>query len=73
MRDRFVETTVKLLVSDPKIVLVLAEISMSTFNDLDLPAEIRNRIINVGIREQLMVGVAAGFAKASITPPPTGS
>ena len=68
MRDRFVETTVKLLVSDPKIVLVLAEISMSTFNDLDLPAEIRDRIINVGIREQLMVGVAAGFAKEGFVP-----
>jgi transketolase len=68
MRDRFVETTVELLASDPKIVLVLAEISMSAFNDLDLPEEIRHRIINVGIREQLMVGVAAGFAKEGYVP-----
>jgi transketolase len=68
MRDRFVETTVKLLSSNSEVVLVLAEISKSAFNDLDLTDGIRNRIINVGIREQLMVGVAAGLAKEGFVP-----
>lgn len=68
MRDRFVETTVKLLRSDPNTVLVLAEISASAFNDLDLSDGIRSRIINVGIREQLMIGVAAGLAKEGFVP-----
>lgn len=68
MRERFVKTSVKLLESDPKTVLVLAEISVSAFNELDLKADVRNRIINVGIREQLMVGVAAGLAKEGLKP-----
>jgi transketolase len=68
MREQFVETTVQLLESDPKAVLVLAEISTSAFNDLDLSDDIRSRIINVGIREQLMVGVAAGLAKEGFVP-----
>jgi transketolase len=68
MRERFVETSIKLLESDPKVVLVLAEISVSAFNNLDLGKGVRDRIINVGIREQLMVGVAAGLAKEGFLP-----
>jgi transketolase len=68
MRDRFVRSTVELLESDPNVVLVLAEISVSAFEGLDLSAGVRDRIINVGIREQLMVGVAAGLAKEGFFP-----
>ncbi len=68
MRARFVETTVKLLEADARIVLVLAEISVSALNELDLPKNVRDRIFNVGIREQLMVGVAAGLAKEGFLP-----
>ena len=66
MRGRFVETAVKLLETDPRVVLVLAEISVSAFNELDLPQNVRNRIFNVGIREQLLIGVAAGLAKEGV-------
>ncbi len=68
MRARFVETAVKLLETDPRVVLVLAEISVSAFNELDLPENVRKRIFNVGIREQLLIGVAAGLAKEGFLP-----
>jgi transketolase len=68
MRARFVETSVKLLETDPNVVLVLAEISVTAFGELGLSANIRDRIFNVVIREQLMVGVAAGLAKEGFLP-----
>lgn len=68
MRARFVETAAELLETDARIVLVLAEISVSAFDELDLPEKVRKRIFNVGIREQLLIGVAAGLAKEGFVP-----
>ncbi|RQX28509.1 transketolase [Micromonospora chalcea] len=59
MRDAFVTSTEEVL-ADPRTTVVLADISAAAFE----PAAARypDRVINVGIREQLMVGVAGGLA-----------
>ena len=66
MRERFISTTTELLDQDPRLALVLAEISVTAF----APARTRHpdRVINVGIREQLMVSVAAGLALTGFRP-----
>jgi transketolase len=66
MRERFITTTQQLLDQDPRLAVVLADISASAFK----PALQRHpaRILNVGIREQLMVGVAAGLALQGMRP-----
>lgn len=66
MRDRFTTTVTELLDEDPRLALVLAEISRDRLAD----AERRHpdRVINVGIREQLLVGAAAGLALTGLRP-----
>ncbi|AGL21607.1 transketolase family protein [Actinoplanes sp. N902-109] len=66
MRDTFVATTTALLGEDPRTALVLADISADAF----APALRRHpdRAVNVGIREQLMVGVAGGLALTGMRP-----
>ena len=66
MRERFIATTTELLDADPRLALVLAEIGVSQFG----PARARHpdRVVNVGIREQLMVGVASGLALTGFRP-----
>jgi transketolase len=59
MRETFVATATAFL-DDPRTAIVLADISAAAF----APAAERypDRVINVGIREQLMMGVAGGLA-----------
>src|SRR5689334_25426824 len=66
MRDSFIRTTTALLDDDPRTALVLADISAAAF----APAAARHpdRVLNMGIREQLMVGVAGGLALAGLRP-----
>jgi transketolase len=66
MRDIFVATTTELLDEDPRTALVLADISAAAF----VPARRRHpdRVLNVGIREQLMTGVAGGLALTGLRP-----
>ncbi|MFI6697927.1 transketolase family protein [Streptomyces sp. NPDC050509] len=66
MRDRFISTASGLLDEDPRLAVVLAEISAAGFTE----AERRHpdRVINVGIREQLLVGVGGGLALAGLRP-----
>ncbi|ADO67865.1 transketolase family protein [Stigmatella aurantiaca] len=66
MRERFVSTTQSLLGSDPRLAVVLADISADAFE----PArrQYPRRVINVGIREQLMISVAAGLALEGLRP-----
>ena len=66
MRERFVATTSELLDADPRLAVVLADISA----DLFAPAAARHpgRVINVGIREQLQIGVVGGLALAGLRP-----
>jgi transketolase len=66
MRNTFIDTTTALLDSDPRTALVLADISAAQF----APAGRRHpdRVLNVGIREQLMIGVAGGLALTGLRP-----
>ncbi|MFC3503363.1 transketolase family protein [Micromonospora krabiensis] len=66
MRETFVDTATYLLAEDPRLALVLADISAAAF----APAAGRHpdRVVNVGIREQLMVGVAGGLALSGLRP-----
>ncbi|MFE4331028.1 transketolase family protein [Streptomyces sp. NPDC056831] len=66
MRDRFISTTSQLLDEDPRLALVLAEISRDGF---DRAARAHpDRVINVGIREQLLIGTGAGMALTGLRP-----
>jgi transketolase len=66
MRDRFEHVTSELLDSDPKVAVVLAAIGAAAFQ----PARLRHpgRVINLGIREQLMIGVTSGLAMTGMRP-----
>jgi transketolase len=66
MRETFVATTTALLDEDPRTAVVLADISADAF----APAMRRHpdRVLNVGIREQLMTGVAGGLALTGLRP-----
>jgi transketolase len=62
----FAETASALLDSDPLTAVVLAEISADMFaKDL---ARHPDRVLNVGIREQLMISVAGGLALTGMRP-----
>ncbi|QIP83458.1 transketolase [Streptomyces sp. Tu 2975] len=66
MRDRFIATTSRLLDEEPRTALVLAEISADGFEQ----AQRRHpdRVINVGIREQLLIGAGGGIALSGMRP-----
>jgi transketolase len=66
MRDRFAPVMTRLLDEDPRLAVVLAEIGRDGFAE----AERRHpdRVINVGIREQLLVGAGAGLALTGLRP-----
>ncbi|KPI32449.1 Transketolase central region [Actinobacteria bacterium OV450] len=66
MRERFISVTSRELDDDPRLAVVLAEITMDGFR----PAQQRHpdRVINVGIREQLLVGVGGGLALTGLRP-----
>ena len=66
MRERFVATTSELLDADPRLAVVLADISADQF--APAAAGHPGRVINVGIREQLLIGVAGGLALAGLRP-----
>jgi transketolase len=66
MRETFVATATALLEEDPRTAIVLADITAADFG----PAMRRHpdRVLNVGIREQLMAGVAGGLALTGLRP-----
>ncbi|MFJ1763980.1 transketolase family protein [Amycolatopsis sp. NPDC088138] len=66
MRETFLETTEQILDADPDVAIVLADISAA-----QLAGAARrhpDRVINVGIREQLLVSAGAGLALAGLRP-----
>ena len=66
MRTVFAETAAALLDEDPLAAVVLAEISSDMFGKA--AARHPDRVLNVGIREQLMVSVGGGLALAGMRP-----
>jgi transketolase len=66
MREQFAATTTELLESDLSVAVVLADISEQFFGDAI--ARYPDRVINVGIREQLAVNVGAGIALTGMRP-----
>ncbi len=66
-RSRFYLVMPSLLADDERLVLVLAEIGAS-YLDGATNASVAERVVNVGIREQLMVGLAGGLALAGLRP-----
>jgi transketolase len=67
MRERFTRVALRALEDDPRVVLVLADIGVGALVDAGADAY-PGRVVNVGIREQLMIGVAAGMALEGLRP-----
>ncbi|MEQ0564766.1 transketolase [Amycolatopsis sp. NEAU-NG30] len=66
MRETFLETAEQIVDADPDVAIVLADISAA-----QLAGAARrhpDRVINVGIREQLLVSTGAGLALAGLRP-----
>ena len=61
MRQRFYGLAAEALDEDPRVAMVFAEIGVG-----EMPKH--PRMFNVGIREQLMIGVAAGLALEGYRP-----
>jgi transketolase len=66
MRERFISTTTALLDEDPRLAVVLADISASGFEGAHRAHP--DRVVNVGIREQLLIGAAGGLALTGMRP-----
>jgi transketolase len=66
MRDEFIKAATALLDEDPRAAVVLADISSDGF--AKAAAQHPDRVINVGIREQLMIGVTGGLALTGLRP-----
>ncbi|MGW7003139.1 transketolase family protein [Streptomyces sp. NPDC054933] len=66
MRERFTAVASGLLDEDPRLAVVLAVISSDRFKDAARAHP--DRVIDVGIREQLLVGATGGLALAGMRP-----
>ncbi|OZE41576.1 transketolase [Rhodococcus sp. 05-2254-6] len=66
-REYFYSLVPQLLAQTERTALVLAEIGAGYLQP-HLTPDIRSRVINVGIREQAMIGVAGGLALAGMRP-----
>jgi len=65
-REQFASTAVDLVRTDDSVALVYAEISGQFFGEVE--TEFPDRVVNVGIREQLLVNVGAGLALTGMRP-----
>lgn len=66
MRDAWAAHLTDLLDDDPRLAVVLADISDDKFGEARKAHP--DRVINVGIREQLLIGTAGGLALAGMRP-----
>ncbi|WP_053850981.1 transketolase family protein [Streptomyces sp. NRRL B-24085] len=66
MRERFTTVVSRLLDEDPRVAVVLAEIGRDGFTEA--ARRHPDRVVNVGIREQLLVGAGAGLALTGLRP-----
>jgi len=66
MRERFARVAAELLDTDPRVAVLLADITADAFE----AARSRHpdRVVNVGIREQLLISVAGGMALTGMRP-----
>ncbi|WP_224403446.1 transketolase family protein [Pseudonocardia sp. ICBG1034] len=65
LRERFYALLPELIASDPRVVALLADIGAGY---VDVPPDLADRVINVGIREQLLVSAAGGLALTGMRP-----
>lgn len=68
MRERFTSVSADLLDRHDRVVVVLADIGAARFEETEAAARHPRRIVNVGIREQLLVSVAGGLALEGLRP-----
>ena len=68
MRDRFVSVSSGLLDERSDLAIVLADIGVANFRQTGVMDRHPGRVHNVGIREQLLVGFAAGLAMEGLRP-----
>ncbi len=66
MRQQMIDTLERLLESDERLVVLLADISDDLFHR-EKPA-VAQRVINLGIMEQALISVGAGFAMEGFIP-----
>lgn len=66
MRERFATVTADLVDTDPRVAVVLADITVGPFDDVRHRHP--DRVINVGIREQALIGTTAGLALSGLRP-----
>jgi transketolase len=66
MRARFIEVAQNLLDENPRIAVCLADISASQF--ASAARRHPDRVVNFGIREQLMIGAVGGLALTGLRP-----
>jgi transketolase len=66
MRTSAISEAIDLLDRDPRVAILLAEISVDRFSSA--MQRHPSRVVNVGIMEQTMVGLAAGFAMEGFHP-----
>jgi transketolase len=66
MREVFGQTMTELLDTDPRVAVVLADISTAAL--ASARRRHPDRVINLGIREQLLIGVTSGLAMAGLRP-----
>lgn len=66
MRDRFAPVVSRLLDEDPRVAVVLAAIGTDGF--AGAARRHPGRVVDVGIREQLLIGAAAGLALTGLRP-----
>src|SRR5512145_494599 len=66
MRDAFFATLEQLMGRDERIVFITADLGFKLFDRI--AARYRARVINAGIREATMIGMAAGLSKEGFLP-----
>jgi transketolase len=66
MRDAFFETLEQLMGRDERIVFITADLGFRLFDRI--AARYPDRVINAGIREATMIGMAAGLSKEGMLP-----
>ncbi|MFF7734351.1 transketolase family protein [Streptomyces sp. NPDC007984] len=66
MRDRFAPVVSRLLDEDPRVAVVLAAIGTDGF--AGAARRHPDRVVDVGIREQLLIGAASGLALTGLRP-----